>query len=319
MGLLKNVILTGDALTVLKGLPSESIKMCVTSPPYYGLRDYGADGQIGLEETPEQYIERLVEVFQEVKRVLRGDGTLWLNVGDCYAGSGKGSALYPDSVKNTKQGTSKGMIGAAAITKVGWGDCKPKDLIGVPWALAFALRADGWYLRQDIIWAKVNPMPESVTDRCTKSHEYIFLLSKSKQYYFDAVGIREPCTTASIADFNRRGTMKKGGDYNEVRPDLCRLRGDYMPKDFMRNKRDVWTMTSKPFKGAHFATFPVGLIEPCIIAGCPLNGIVLDPFFGSGTTGVAALKWARNYIGIELNPSYVDIAQNRIEKYYLGA
>ena len=308
-----NQIICGEAMTALKSIPDNCVHTCVTSPPYYGLRDYGSGGQIGLEKTPEEYITRLVAVFSEVKRILRDDGTLWVNIGDSYAGSGKGSALYPDSVKNTKQGTSKGMIGAAAITEVGWGNCKPKDLIGVPWSLAFALRASGWYLRQDIIWHKPNPMPESVKDRCTKAHEYIFLLSKSKKYYFDSAIIKENCSEKNIADYMRRKTLNnKHGDYERIRPDLCRSRSDYMPSDFKRNKRDVWTMQIKPHKGAHFATYPVELITPCILAGCPENGIVLDPFCGSGTTGVAAAKLKRKYILIDINAGYVNMAKQRL-------
>ena len=318
MELQKNIIITGDALTVLKRLPSESVNMCVTSPPYYGLRDYGVAGQIGLEQTPEQYLERLVEVFREVRRILRPDGTLWLNLGDSYAG---GAGRWGgDKNISSFQAASKGSLGQIGKMKK-WehATIKPKDLIGIPWAAAFALRGDGWYLRQDIIWAKTNPMPESVTDRCTKSHEYVFLLSKSKKYYFDAAGIKEPCTANSIADFKRRKNMdkRKGGlgTYWEVRPDLFRPRNEYIPKDFMRNKRDVWTLPTNSFVGAHFATYPIKLIEPCIVAGCPSGGIVLDPFFGSGTTGITALKNLRNYIGIELNPDYVKIAQNRIDEF----
>lgn len=291
----KPIIYCGDALTVLKTLPDESVNMCVTSPPYYALRDYGVDGQIGLEDTPEEYIERLVDVFREVKRVLRDDGTLWVNIGDSYCGTGdKGDykdPKYADGRNGQSVSKTKNVNG-----------CKHKDLIGIPWMLAFALRADGWYLRQDIIWHKPNPMPESVTDRCTKAHEYIFLLSKSKQYYFDIDAIKEP---AIYPNDNR-------GERTDSR------RGTYMNSmsgstGETRQKRDVWSVATSPFPEAHFATFPEKLIEPCILAGCPKNGVVLDCFNGAGTTGVVALKNDRQYIGIELNPEYVDMSNKRIE------
>lgn len=330
-----NHIYNGEALEELKNLPDNSVNCCVTSPPYYGLRDYGVDGQIGLEEAPEQYIEILVSVFREVKRVLKDDGTLWVNIGDSYSGSGKGAAFYPDCANGTKQGTNKGSVGMVNIiktTKIN--NCKPKDLIGVPWMLAFALRADGWYLRQDIIWHKPNPMPESVKDRCTKSHEYIFLLSKSRNYYFDAEAIAEPTTESTTKRLSQNienqtgsgripgktnGNMKAvaprfgGKKYTEKPEQFYRTKPgniyDYRPK---RNKRDVWTISTKPYKEAHFATFPPDLIEPCILAGCPQGGIVLDPFLGSGTTGVVATQYNREFIGIELNPDYCKIAEKRI-------
>ena len=246
-------VLFGDALEQLKKLESESVNTCVTSPPYYNLRDYGTPGQIGREETPEEYISKLTAVFREVHRVMRPDGTLWVNIGDSYAAkSGPQSCGY-----------------------------KGKDLIGVPWMLAFALRRDGWYLRQDIIWQKLNAMPESVRDRCTKSHEYIFLLSKSGRYYFDAAAIREPCG-------------KKGNDSGS------------------RNKRSVWNIATGQFKAAHYATFPERLVEPCILAGCPEGGIVLDPFVGSGTTGAVAKRLRRNFVGVEINPGYWQMAVDRI-------
>jgi len=320
------MILTGNSLDILKTLKSESINCCVTSPPYYGLRDYGHDEQIGLEETPEQYIQKLVEVFREVKRVLKNDGTLWVNIGDSYAGSGKGGATHPENAGNYKQGTNRGMVGAGATTKVGWGKCKPKDLIGIPWMLAFALRADGWYLRQDIIWQKPNPMPESVTDRCTKSHEYIFLLSKSRRYYFDNEATKEPCVNGdptqprgSSGTFAPNGGRRGSGNKErKQRPSHEQINREcqagsvpWEPKE-KRNKRDVWTVSTKPYRGAHFATFPPDLIEPCILAGCPENGIALDPFFGSGTVGVVAEKHNRDWIGIDVNPDYCEIAKNRI-------
>lgn len=275
-----NQIYVSDALSFLRILPTESVNTCITSPPYYGLRDYGTGGQIGLESTPEMYVQNLAEVFAEVKRVLRKDGTLWVNIGDSYAGSRKGGATNPENAGNYKQGTNRGIVGAAATTKVSWGGCKNKDLLGIPWRLAFTLRDKlGLYLRNDIVWAKNNPMPESVADRCTRSHEYIFLFAKSSRYHFDGAAIAEPCVTSGAG---------------------------------RRHKRDVWTTSVKPYKGAHFATFPVDLIEPCILAGCPNGGIVLDPFIGSGTVGVAAVKNGRNYIGIDINPAYANIAGDRI-------
>lgn len=353
------MIINGDCLEVLKTLDSGLCHTCVTSPPYYGLRDYGVPGQIGLEATPEEYIAHLVAVFREVRRVLRADGTLWLNLGDSYAGSGKGAANYPENAKLYKQGTNKGMVGASATTKVTAPSCKPKDLIGIPWMVAFALRADGWYLRQDIVWAKPNPMPESVRDRCTKSHEYIFLLSKSRRYYFDAAAIREPVAESTLARMKQdieaqegsyrvpgktngpmkavckknngvgfgHGTDKEtrnrgrvtdttrygGKKYTEYPEEFYRTKsGNAYECDGLRNKRDVWTVSTKPFKGAHFATFPADLIEPCILAGCPEGGIALDPFFGSGTVGVVAAKNMRDFIGIDLKLDYCRMSAKRI-------
>jgi len=308
----ENRIINADALHALRSLPDGIADCCITSPPYYALRDYGVDGQIGLEKTPEEYISRLVEVFAEVKRVLRDDGTLWVNIGDSYAGSGKGGNpdMYAHGVISHYR-LSKG------ISTPVFDGIKSKDLIGIPWMLAFALRADGWYLRQDIIWQKPNPMPESVTDRCTKSHEYIFIMSKSKKYYFNQ--IKESCSQSNVDDFLRRKRRKmtaqkcnSNGFYKETRPDLCRSRENYMPSNFMRNKRSVWTVYPQPFKGAHFATFPPELIRPCILAGSRPGGIVLDPFFGSGTTGLVATEHGRGFIGIEINPEYVKIAQERL-------
>lgn len=255
---------------MLQTLDDESICCCVTSPPYYGLRDYGFDGQIGLESTPDEYVNRLVEVFREVRRVLRKDGTLWLNLGDSYSGSGKGpSGNFTDhGERNVKNFPSK-------FIPTG---LKPKDLMGIPWRAAFALQADGWWLRQDIIWHKPNPMPESVKDRCTKSHEYVFLLSKNKKYFYNNDAVKED--------------GKISGEYH--------------------NRRDVWTITKLPYKGAHFATMPPGLAEVCIKAGCPDGGTVLDPFAGSGTTGAVAKQLGRNFILIEANPEYINLINNRI-------
>ncbi len=371
-----NKIYQGDVLKVLKTFPDESVHCCVTSPPYWGLRDYGVEGQLGLESTPEEYVTKMVEVFREVKRVLKKEGTLWLNLGDSYAGSGKGAwgnkevqkEIYvPD--KDSPQ---------CKLKKVPQG-LKPKDLVGIPWMVAFALRADGWYLRQDIIWHKPNAMPESVKDRCTKAHEYIFLLSKNRKYYYDYEAVKEPLSIATVNDLKSRKTLNNKGTHGGTRKDLGRNRDEYVPKDGKRNKRTVWTVTTKPFKGAHFAVFPEDLIEPCILAGtspqaCEICGapwervverepmeikrsgrgealgkygktaasgtmikpatsvttgwkptctcqnegkgrcIVLDPFMGSGTTAVVALKHNRNYIGIELNPEYIKIAEKRISE-----
>lgn len=335
-------IKTGDCLTVLRTMHERSVNCCITSPPYFGLRDYGCDGQIGLESTPDAFVSKLVEVFREVRRVLRDDGTLWLNLGDSYAGSGKGG--NPADSPHTKQRTNVGsvVIGntarEAAKTKLAGEDLnfgfKPKDLIGIPWRVAFALQADGWYLRQDIIWHKPNPMPESVTDRCTKAHEYLFLLAKSQRYYFDSKAMKE----AAVTDDNRRpygsqGAWELDGRPVETRPNgklrkqprfggmkygdsddpkhATKSGNEYKPTG-TRNRRSVWTVCTKPFKGAHFATFPPKLIEPCVLAGCPEGGTVLDPFNGAGTTGVVAIQQGRKYIGIELNPEYVAMAETRI-------
>lgn len=322
-----------DALSGLKQLASESAHCGVTSPPYYGLRDYGAAGQIRLEPTPEEYISRMIEVFREFRRVLRDDGTLWINIGDSYAGSRKGGAAYPENAGNYKQGTNRGMIGQSATTHVGWGNCKPKDLIGIPWMLAFALRADGWYLRQDIIWYKPNPMPESVRDRCTKSHEYIFLFSKSPHYYFDQESILEPVSPSThmrisqnlaeqIGSFRANGGAKtngpmkavsrktKQGEIGIVKNNASWDTSCCLPVE-RRNKRSVWTVTTQPFKEAHFATFPPELIKPCIQAGCPEGGTVVDMFMGSGTTLVTANELNRNCIGFDVNLVYCDMANRR--------
>lgn len=293
-------ILTGDCVESLKSIPEKSVQTCITSPPYFGLRDYGMEGQIGLEETPDAYVQRLVEVFREVRRVLRDDGTLWLNLGDSYAGSGKGQ--YLDGENDPKKKKTKGMKLNNGNVPLG---LKPKDLMGIPWRVAFALQADGWYLRQDIIWHKPNPMPEPVTDRCTKSHEYIFLLSKSKQYYFDNEAIKEESTTGKT--YPAINTVQK---IYAVSNGRNRAGGD----GETRNKRSVWTVTTKPTSIAHFATFPPDLIEPCVLAGCPVSGTVLDPFGGSGTSGGVAMKHGRKAIMCELNPEYVGIMEQRIKE-----
>ena len=308
-----NKIYNEDCLTFLKQMPDQYVECCITSPPYFGLRDYGMAGQIGLEETPEAYVEKMVAVFREVRRVLKDDGTLWLNLGDSYASNTKGSG-GPSSKQDSNAGSRYNP------RKFNHG-VKEKDLMGIPWMVAFALRADGWYLRQDIIWHKPNPMPESVTDRCTKSHEYIFLLSKSLQYYFDAKAIAEQQQQSS----RERLTRGWNGDGDRGYPNgpqnhLKNYMGSFDSVEetpLTRNKRDVWTVTTKPYREAHFATFPEDLIVPCIKAGCPEGGIVLDPFMGAGTTALVAHKLNRNYIGTELNPEYCQIAEKRILPYKL--
>jgi DNA modification methylase len=312
-------ILRGDALAKLAELPAASVHCCVTSPPYFGLRDYGCDGQIGLEATPDEYVCGLVAVFREVRRVLRSDGTLWLNIGDSYAtSSGKGS-----NVPQTNDAAPHRAFRAGNVAKNNGNSnrngicsvpsCKPKDLIGIPWMLAFALRADGWYLRQDIIWSKPNPMPESVTDRPTRSHEYLFLLTKSARYFYDHEAIAEPATMKPQARLTPRDFVngKDAGRAAHRRPDY-RIRDDAEQENATRNKRSVWEIVTKPFSEAHFATFPPALVEPCILAGCPMGGTVLDPFAGAGTTGLVADRLGRNAILIELNPEYAAMAHRRI-------
>ena len=308
-----DIIHTGDCLEVLKTLPDESVHCCVTSPPYYALRDYGMEEQIGREATPKEYISRLTEVFTEVRRVLRSDGTLWLNIADTYAGKGnQGDFVDP---KNPK-----GRNGQAVALNYKVEGCKPKDMIGIPWMLAFALRDSGWYLRNDIIWMKENPMPESCKDRCSRCYEHIFLLSKSRKYFFDAKAISEPIAPAT-AERLKRG-MKGGNKYGKPVPGQPQTQTINRPRAHgeitdsminpMRNKRDVWVVNTVPFKGGHYAAYPPKLVEPCLLAGCPEGGIVLDPFFGSGTTGMVAKQLNRHYIGIELNPEYVELAKTRI-------
>jgi DNA modification methylase len=303
-----NKIYNMDCLKGLKQLPDNSINCCVTSPPYWGLRDYGVEGQLGLEKTPEEYVAKMVEVFGEVKRVLRDDGTLWLNLGDCYNGSGGAGGDYNKG--GLKEGQPK-YPGRKVVT------LKPKDLVGIPWMVAFALRADGWYLRQDIIWHKPNPMPESVKDRCTKAHEYIFLLAKSARYYYDNEAIKEDAKPESEKRYKSTFYTGKKEMSGQGRPGNASNTPGYKRWTGKRNKRSVWTVTTKPFKEAHFATFPPDLIKPCILAGCPKDGIVLDPFMGSGTTGMVAAMYQRNFIGFELNPEYCKMAEKRIEPYLM--
>lgn len=311
-------IITGDALEVLKTIPDACCSTCVTSPPYYGLRNYGEEGQIGLEETPGEYIERLVEVFREVRRVLKNDGTLWLNIGDSYANDGKWG------------GSSGGKHAKALHGKTGVGrrkkhtGLKPKDLIGIPWLLAFALRADGWHLRADIIWQKPNAMPESVKDRPTRAHEYVFLLSKSVRYYYNAEAIKEPAVGfpgSQNPNARRRGntkTFRGGNAYThdqaaENSASVERESHGLVPNEIgKRNRRTVWTIATRPYKGAHFATFPEELARPCILAGSRPGDTVLDPFSGSGTTGAVAVQEGRDYIGIEINPEYIKLSEQRI-------
>lgn len=299
-----NKVIFGDCRETMRRWKEQKIKAqtCVTSPPYYGLRDYGHEGQIGLEKTPEKYIEAMVEVFRCVWDVLEENGTLWLNIGDSYYNyrPGKGQALVKQSVANNDQNLPQ----TCARRGNKLDGLKEKDLIGIPWMLAFALRADGWYLRQDIIWHKPNPMPESVQDRCTKAHEYIFLLSKSQKYYCDMAAIKEPVKQ----DWGTRD--RTDGKYHNEGSGLQPHSG--LEKSYeMANKRSVWTINTKPYSGAHFAVFPAALIEPCILAGAPVGGIVLDPFMGSGTTGQVSQALGRQWIGCELNSKYVDLQNDR--------
>ena len=340
-----NKILHGDALDVLRRLPAGLVHTCVTSPPYWGLRDYGVPQQIGLEETPAEYVIKLVRVFHEIRRVLRPDGTLWLNLGDSYAGSGRGLNAdgTPSDRTQAKQGTNRGSLldlsnrlVAPGATGRAWvapaAGLKPKDLVGIPWRVAFALQDDGWWLRCDIIWQKPNCMPESVSDRPTRSHEYLFLLSKRRQYYYDGDAILEPYAPSS--DVRYWQALRAGRSY-AVKPPYrtntpyagaykrgqgrVQSRGNHADGLVVggardgRNRRSVWTVPTHPYRGAHFATFPERLVEPCIRAGAPPGGIVLDPFLGSGTTAVVAQRLKRNYIGIELNLEYIRLARLRLE------
>ena len=302
-------ILQGDCRQTLKSLPDQSVNCCVTSPPYFGLRDYGCDDQIGLEQTPDAFVEQLVTVFREVKRVLKNDGTLWLNLGDSYVGATSqhkdgGSQGHNSCIaKKTMNGIPSGGRADRSRSLYESG-LAMKQLIGIPWRVAFALQADGWYLRQDIIWHKPNPMPESVQDRCTKAHEYIFLLSKSAKYFYDIQNMREDAIKgAAGSSFNKGKTASH---------QLGRSSDAERIDDGKRNRRSVWTVTTKPYSGAHFATFPPDLIEPWILAGCPSGGTVLDPFGGSGTTAQVAMENNRNAILCELNPEYVGLINKRL-------
>jgi len=298
-------VLNGDALTMLKALPSESVNCIVTSPPYYGLRDYGHDGQIGLEQTPQEFIGKLVDVFHECRRVLTKDGTCWVNMGDSYASGGR---TYRDADEKLQQrGMSVRLKDAQGI--------KPKDLLGIPWRLAFALQDDGWYLRSEIIWAKPNPMPESVTDRPTKAHEQIFLLTKSARYAYNAEAIKEPVLDVSLKraeykwDCDRPSTKNASMGGQGIHVEKM---GNRFVNPNGRNARTVWTIATEPYPGAHFAVFPSEIPKRCILAGCPENGVVLDPFAGSGTTLAVAVSLGRQAIGLELNPEYVALIRERM-------
>jgi DNA modification methylase len=340
-------ILTGDVREMLKTLPDQSVQTCVTSPPYWGLRDYGVAGQLGLESTPDAYCAAMVGVFAEVRRVLKDDGTVWLNLGDTYAAQRGGTVMPAETLAGgvsgrgdeiAKRGRGVGYQPHRNASSLG---LKHKDLIGVPWMVAFALRADGWYLRSDIIWSKPNPMPESVTDRPTKAHEYIFLLSKSRSYYYNAEAIAEPASDAMFAQIDQGYNGEGRKDYEGAgvqNPSSVKARiignarkradrfggnkhdgdstkhsdGSVYTGNITRNKRSVWHIATQPYSGAHFATFPEALIEPCILAGSREGDTVLDPFAGSGTTGAVAIRHQRHFIGCELNPAYVELARTRI-------
>ena len=333
-------LLHGDCRSVLRTLPDQSLHCCITSPPYFGLRDYGCDGQIGLEQTPAEYVEQLVAVFREVRRVLRDDGTLWLNLGDSYAAS---RSYQVSDNKNPAVGATRHSARSAPPDGL-----KQKDLIGIPWRVAFALQADGWYLRQDIIWHKPNPMPESVRDRCTKAHEYVFLMSKAGRYYWDTAAMQEPSTgfppgnvavqkhqAAYEAGDERRRTKSGLGAYAErmrskrdsfkrdgskrAEPIVGQAAGSHRPDRaeseyplHTRNRRSVWTIATQPFAEAHFATMAPDLADLCVKAGCPVGGTVLDPFGGAGTTALVADRLQRHAVLIELNTDYIEIARRRI-------
>lgn len=302
----KATIIIGDNRQTLKVLPAQSVQTVITSPPYWGLRDYGQLDQIGLETSPDDYVEQLCQVFDEVWRVLKDDGTLWLNLGDSYA-SFRDSKSTPDTLRSG-DGTKVASAANRNPYSLREAGLKHKDLVGIPWRVAFALQARGWYLRQDIIWAKPNPMPESVTDRCTKSHEYLFLLTKSPKYFFDNQAIKEPST-----EFKKSGLRDREKPVGESIVDAkIRGYGNNVGVTETRNKRDVWTVAPSRYKEAHFATYPPELILPCILAGSKPNDLVLDPFSGSGTTGVVAMQNNRNYVGLELNPEYASMSEKRL-------
>lgn len=328
-----NHVYNMDWIEAMKLLPDQCINTCVTSPPYWGLRDYGVAGQLGLEPTPVEYVSKMVAGFRELRRILRDDGTLWLNLGDSYAGSCKGFADDPKRKSFSNRNYGK-LPGYYPVPK----DLKPKDLVGIPWRVALALQADGWYLRSDIIWSKPNPMPESVTDRPTKAHEYIFLMCKSERYYYDHEAVREPSNPKSNLNWERNsasadliipgqavaqhrrnrakvpgGWDTKSGSHSNIHRQ-GRTSAEYCETEVSegRNKRTVWTVATRPFPEAHFATFPPELIKPCILAGCPEGGTVYDPFMGAYTTAVTAFELRRNYLGSELNPDYIAIGEKRV-------
>jgi DNA modification methylase len=303
-------VLVGDAVSRLAELPDGSVRTCVTSPPYWGLRDYGNDGQLGLEPTPQEFVENLCQVFDEVWRVLADDGTLWVNLGDSYFPHG-GSRGNKTPAGDTLRGRDNEYQPAPKLSP-GDANLKQKDLVGVPWRFAFAMQDRGWYLRQDIIWAKPNPMPESVRDRCTKSHEYIFLLTKNPRYYFNNEAIKESLTESSIARLKQDIENQAGSDRAHAGAKTngpIKASGDI---ETGRNKRSVWTVNTKGYKEAHFAVYPPELITPCVLAGSAEGDTVLDPFSGSGTTGEVALTHGRNYVGVELNPDYAALSEKRI-------
>lgn len=301
-------IIHGDVLEKLKTIPDNSVDMCVTSPPYWGLRDYGADGQLGLESSPTEYVQNMVDVFREIRRTLNDDGTLWLNLGDSYAAAAGGM-----QGKNGQRANRE--FTASRVMDKSSNDIKPKDLVGIPWRVAFALQADGWWLRSDIIWHKPNPMPESVTDRPTRCHEYMFLLAKSDHYYYDADAIREPLAESTLSrieyGWNSDHPSIAGSNPEGVHTERM---GERFANPLGRNKRDVWTITTKSYREAHFATFPEDLIVPCIKAGSRQGGVVIDPFMGSGTTAYVARKLGRHYVGIELNRDYIKLAEKRLSQ-----
>ena len=314
-------LILGDCVEMLKTLEDGSVHTCVTSPPYWGLRDYGCDGQIGLEATPDAFVGRMVEVFREVRRVLRDDGTLWLNLGDSYAT--RGGESQPHRNNSGGFGGSDGKrtqsyaLAGGGFERPATPGLKPKDLCGIPWRVAFALQADGYYLRSDIVWHKPNPMPESVRDRPTKSHEYLFLLSKNERYFWDAEAVREPLSDSTMQRWGKGGRRFEGHDdyfkgRDGGRKHIGQLGDSGLPPSGSRNIRSVWTIPTKSYRGAHFATFPPKLVEPCIKAGCPVGGVVLDPFAGSGTTGAVAVELGRSFVGIELNPAYLALAEARL-------
>lgn len=323
-------IIIGDALTELRKLPADSVDCCVTSPPYWGLRDYGVAGQLGMEPTYQEHVAAIADVFDEIRRVLKPSGTCWMNYGDSYATSPNGR-----SAADVKELTDDDRTFRDKPFSTIQGVLKPKDLCGIPWRVAFALQERGWWLRQDIIWSKPNPMPESIKDRCTKAHEYLFLLSKRPRYYFDAEAIAEGLAPASVIRLtqdveNQAGSLRVPGKTNGPMKAVKRTRGvpprhaqygemgDHQQLDSvglggLRNRRSVWTVATQPFSEAHFATFPPDLVGPCILAGCPVGGIVLDPFGGAGTTGLVADRLQRNAILIEINPEYAEMARGRID------
>jgi DNA modification methylase len=304
-------ILKGDCREVLGTLPAESVHCVVTSPPYWGLRDYGVSGQVGLEDSAADFVETMRAVFSDVRRVLRRDGTLWLNLGDSYAGGGNYRGINSENTLTSKQRSNRGATGVSQQLGALGKDagCGPKNLVGIPWLVAFALRADGWLLRQDIIWSKPNPMPESVRDRCTKAHEYLFLLSKSERYYYDGEAVAEEGTGRSAGNAGHVKGAGKDDPFFRTREGFAAV----ADKEWTtRNKRSVWEVATQPFPDAHFATFPPALIEPCILAGCPKGGTVLDPFGGAGTTALVADRNGRDCILIELNPEYAEMAERRI-------